>query len=97
MARTWSFTAGGVARLTDTSVSTQGAQMYGVVISTGGATTILGGSISTAGDNANGLYATGAGSSITTSNGRRLRPRAPTTMASKHTWQRRDMRLSGGR
>ena len=64
-----SFTTGGAAKLTDTSVSTQGAQMYGVITSTGGATTLSGGSVSTSGDNANGLYATGAGSSIATSNG----------------------------
>ena len=50
-----SFPTGGVAKLTDTSVSTHGAQMYGVITSTGGSTTILGGSISTAGLGASGV------------------------------------------
>jgi len=56
-----SFSTGGVARLTDTSVSTQGAQMYGVLTSTGGSTTILGGSISTAGTQAFGVVAVNGG------------------------------------
>jgi fibronectin-binding autotransporter adhesin len=56
-----SFTTGGVAKLTDTSVSTQGAQMDGVLTSTGGATTILGGSISTAGTQAFGVVAVNGG------------------------------------
>ena len=51
-----SFAAGGVARLTDTSVSTQSDQMHGVNTSTGGSTTILGGSITTAGFDANAIY-----------------------------------------
>ena len=50
-----SFTTGGIAKLTDTSVSTQGAQMVGVITSTGGATTILGGSIATSGFEANAI------------------------------------------
>ena len=61
MARYGSFTTGGVAKLTDTSVSTQGAQMYGVLTSTGGSTTILGGSISTAGTQAFGVVAVNGG------------------------------------
>jgi Autochaperone Domain Type 1 len=56
-----SYAAGGVAKLTDTSVSTQGAQMYGVITSTGGSTTILGGSISTAGTQAFGVVAVNGG------------------------------------
>ena len=56
-----SYAAGGVAKLTDTSISTQGAQMYGVITSTGGATTILGGSITTAGPQAFGVVAVNGG------------------------------------
>jgi fibronectin-binding autotransporter adhesin len=57
-----SFTTGGVAKLTDTSVSTQGAQMYGVLTSTGGSTTILGGSITTAGAHADAVLTADGGS-----------------------------------
>ena len=65
-----SFTTGGVATLTDTSVSTQGAQMYGVLTSTGGVTTILGGSISTAGTQADAVLTISGGStSISNSEG----------------------------
>jgi hypothetical protein len=49
------FTTGGVAKLTDTSVSTQGAQMYRVITSTGGSTTFLGGSIATSGFGASAI------------------------------------------
>ena len=62
-----SFPTGGVAKLTDTSVSTQGAQIYGVLTSTGGTTTILGGSISTAGAHADAVL-TANGGSTTISN-----------------------------
>jgi hypothetical protein len=55
------FTSGGVAKLTDTSISTQGVQMYGVITSTGGTTSILGGSIATAGTQANGVLAENGG------------------------------------
>ena len=44
-----SFTSGGVAKLTDTTISTSGVSMYGVITSTGGTTTILGGSVMTSG------------------------------------------------
>ena len=57
-----SFPTGGVANLTDVSVSTQGVAMYGVVTSTGGVTTILGGSIATAGTNANAILSENGGS-----------------------------------
>ena len=71
-----SFTTGGVAKLTDTSVSTQGVDMHGVITSTGGTTTISGVSISTGGDGAIGLLAKAGGvvsatgaASITTTGG----------------------------
>jgi hypothetical protein len=57
-----SFTSGGVAKLMDTSISTQGAQMYGVITSTGGSTTIAGGSINTAGTLAFGVLGVNGGS-----------------------------------
>ena len=56
MSESESFPAGGVAKLTDTSVSTRGDQMHGVNTSTGGSTTILGGLIMTAGRDANAIY-----------------------------------------
>ena len=64
-----------VVKLTDTSVSTQGVQMDGVLTSTGGATTIFGGSISTAGTQAFGVVAVNGGTT-TIANG----PVGPTTI-----------------
>ena len=55
------FTSGGVAKLTDVSISTQGVQMYGVITSTGATTSILGGSIATTGTQANGVLAENGG------------------------------------
>ena len=55
------FAAGGVAKLTDVSISTQGVQMYGVITNTGATTSILGGSIATAGTQANGVLAENGG------------------------------------
>ena len=46
------YPAGGILNLTDTTISTQIAQMHGVVTALGGATTILGGSVTTHGDGA---------------------------------------------
>ncbi|HTR12526.1 MAG TPA: hypothetical protein VMI72_04520 [Roseiarcus sp.] len=56
-----SFTTGGVAKLTDSSVSTQGAQMFGVFTSTGGVTTVSGGSVNTSGLGAIGVVTNGGG------------------------------------
>jgi hypothetical protein len=53
--------AGGVAKITDSSISTQGAQMDGVITSTGGATTLTGTSVSTAGIHALGLLSDDGG------------------------------------
>ena len=53
--------AGGVANISDSSFSTQGAQTYGVLTSTGGTTTVLGGSVSTSGDGADALVAESGG------------------------------------
>ena len=44
-----SFAAGGVANITNSSISTQGDAMYGVLTGTGGVTTISGGSVTTSG------------------------------------------------
>jgi hypothetical protein len=55
------FTSGGVAKLTDTSISTQGVEMFGVLTNTGGATTILGGSIATSGAGAHAILAEDGG------------------------------------
>ena len=52
-----SFTTGGVLKLTDTSISTQGVQMTGVRTGAGGTTSILGGSITTGGTQAAGVVA----------------------------------------
>ena len=62
------YAAGGVAKLTNVSVSTQGANMYGVYANTGGVTTYAGGSVTTSGDGAHGLYASGVGASLATTN-----------------------------
>ena len=75
-----SFTSGGVAKLTDVSVSTQGAEMYGVVTNTGGATTILGGSIATAGSGAHAILSEDGGT--TTVN---VSASGPTTIATSGT------------
>ena len=56
-----SFPAGGVAKLTDASISTQGVQMYGVITNAGATTSILSGSIATAGTQANGVLAENGG------------------------------------
>ena len=56
-----SFPAGGVAKLTDASISTQGVQMYGVITNAGATTSILSGSIATAGTQANGVLAENSG------------------------------------
>ena len=56
-----SITSGGVAKLTDTSISTQGVEMFGVLTETGGATTILGGSIATSGAGAHAILAQNGG------------------------------------
>jgi hypothetical protein len=55
------FTSGGVAKLTDTSILTQGVEMFGVLTGTGGATTILGGSIATSGAGAHAILAQNGG------------------------------------
>src|SRR5574337_724779 len=60
---------GGTMSLTNTTIVTYGASADGVVTNSGGVTTISGGSVTTSGDDALGLYASGAGSSITTLNG----------------------------
>ena len=53
--------SGGVAKLTDVSISTQGVDMHGVLTDTGGVTTILGGSIATAGNGAHAILAENGG------------------------------------
>ena len=60
------FSTGGAMQLTDVTIATNGQGAHGVVANSGGVTTMSGGLVSTSGDNALGLYATGAGSSITT-------------------------------
>ncbi len=55
------YTSGGVLKLTDTSVTTQGIQMFGVFTGAGGTTTILGGSIATVGSLANAIEADNGG------------------------------------
>ena len=52
---------GGVAKITDSSISTQGPLMYGVYTSTGGATTLNGTNVSTAGIGALGLLSDNGG------------------------------------
>ena len=59
-----SFTSGGVAKLTDVSISTQGVEMHGVLTDTGGATTILGGSIATSGAGAHAILSENGGTTI---------------------------------
>ena len=48
--------SGGVAKLTDVSISTRGAAMHGVVTGAGGSTTLVGTNVLTAGPGANGVY-----------------------------------------
>ncbi len=55
--------------LTDTTFSTSGDGAHGVEAGAGSSVNISGGSVTTGGANAFGLFATDAGSSITTSNG----------------------------
>jgi hypothetical protein len=86
-----SFPAGGVARLTDTSVSTQSDQMHGVNTSTGGSTTILGGSITTKGFDANAIYTQNGG--ITTVG---ASASGPTTLATKGNDAYAVVAVSGG-
>jgi fibronectin-binding autotransporter adhesin len=62
-----SFAAGGVATLTDTTISTQGAEMHGVVTAAGGSTTLIGTNLSTAGPGANGVFTNAGG--VTNING----------------------------
>ena len=54
---------------TGLKIATSGITAEGVVVSSGGVATLNGGSVSTSGDYANGLHATGVGSSITTLSG----------------------------
>ena len=54
--------AGGVAKITNSSISTMGAQMAGVFTSTGGSTTINGGSITTSGFEASAILSENGGS-----------------------------------
>ena len=63
-----SVTGGGTLSLINTTIITTGTDAEGVLTQNGGQTTISGGSITTSGDSAIGLHASGAGSSITTSN-----------------------------
>ncbi len=56
-----SFTAGGIVKLADVSVSTSGAGSNGVVTSSGGTTTVSGGSVKTTGLEAFGVGAEGGG------------------------------------
>lgn len=60
-----SFATGGVLNLTNSTISTQGAAMYGVYAGASSTTTISGGSVSTSGGGAHALYATGAGANMT--------------------------------
>ncbi len=64
---------GSTMYLNGVAIVTTGSDLRRNRCNSGGQTTISGGSVSTSGDNAAGLYATGAGSSIATSNGRRSR------------------------
>jgi hypothetical protein len=75
-----SFPSGGIAKLTDSSVSTQGAQMHGVVTDSGGATTILGGSISTAGSGAHAILSLNGGATTVG-----VSEAGPTTLATTGT------------
>ena len=61
------FASGGVAKITDLTISTQGAAMFGVLTSVGGSTTITGGSYSTSGSIADVIVGQGAGSSVSVS------------------------------
>jgi outer membrane autotransporter protein len=59
---------GGVLGLTNTPIATTGYQSSGLVIDTGAAATLSGGSVATTNALSNGLFATGAGSRITATN-----------------------------
>ncbi len=61
------FASGGVAKITDLTISTQGAAMFGVLTGLGGSTTITGGSYSTSGSIADVIVGQGAGSSVSVS------------------------------
>ncbi len=53
---------GGVARLTDDAISTQGVKMYGVITANAGVTYLNGVSVATFGQDAHALFVTGSGS-----------------------------------
>jgi hypothetical protein len=57
-----SYLTGGVARLVDDSILTQGVKMYGVITANGGVTFLNGVSVTTAGQDAHALYVNGSGS-----------------------------------
>ena len=61
-----SYPTGGVAKITNSSISTQGTLMYGVYTSTGGATTLNGTSVSTTGIGALGLLSDNGGTTNVT-------------------------------
>ena len=61
--------SGGTLTLKDTTIVTFGDSSSGAITNSAGVTTIYGGSVTTSGDNAIGLYASGSGSSITTQPG----------------------------
>jgi hypothetical protein len=75
-----SFPTGGVAKLTDTTISTQGVEMHGVVTNTSGVTTILGGSIATSGAGAEGIFSENGGVTIIN-----VSARGPTTISTSGT------------
>ncbi len=75
-----SYASGGVAKLTNTSVSTQGVDMHAVFTSTGGATTILGGSFTTAGSGAHAIFSESGGTTSVD-----VSASGPTTLATTGT------------
>ena len=64
------YPSGGTMTITNSTITTTGTDANGVVTNSGGVTNINGGSITTTGNGALGLEASGAGSSISTSNGK---------------------------
>lgn len=56
------FPTGGVATITNSTISTQGLQMYGVLTAAGGVTNLSGDSVATSGQDAHALAVTGSGS-----------------------------------
>ena len=58
-------TSGGVLNLTNVTLTTQGAAMYGVYAGASSTTTITGGSVSTSGAGAHAILASGAGANVT--------------------------------